>query len=115
MQADVAKEWRVSKAVVALLMGKVRRNKELLSEIMAKRADREDRRKAIELLVQRLNDEDAFIDSAEAIQAKIKQESDLTVQQHEVRDVMKRDLGMSYRKVRRISDNSNIERSLILR
>jgi hypothetical protein len=114
-----------------------------LSALRQQVDDMERRRELIAEVVQELNQEDQFVDSAHAVQAAIARRRGEAVvplpprksTRHdrddsgtarralpsgestvaEIRDVMKRDLGMRYRKVVAVSVHANGDKNLILR
>ena len=65
-------------------------------------------------MLQRLNDEDQFIDSVSFVKKKLKDEAGLDMKAWRICKVMN-DLGMRYRKVKHIPLQGNTDRSLVLR
>ena len=66
------------------------------------------------MLVQRLIDEDAFIDSVECVATLMKEETGEVVKEHVVRRVMI-DMDLKYKKVHHIPLAGNKPRAMILR
>ena len=62
-----------------------------------------------------MNERDAFIDSADTVREAIERQKGIEVKTREVRKVMKEDLGMSYRKIKPLSVNENIDKNIVLR
>ena len=62
-----------------------------------------------------MNKENGFIDSAGMIVHKAKNELDILVKKHEVLEVLKKDCGMSYRRIKPISIHANSPKNLVLR
>lgn len=62
-----------------------------------------------------LNDQNVFIDSAEAIKNQLKNSENIGVKKYTVAKIMREDLGMRYKKLRAVSFKGNSERNQILR
>ena len=62
-----------------------------------------------------MNQENHFIDSAACVQKELKKEGIPVPKVNVVRNILKKDLGMSYRKVNPIAWTANSHRNLILR
>ena len=62
-----------------------------------------------------MNQENHFIDSAACVQKELKKEGIAVPKVNVVRNILKKDLGMSYRKVNPIAWTANSHRNLILR
>ena len=60
-------------------------------------------------------EDDDFIDSVASVKAAVEEEVDVEVTEALVRDVLTKDLGMSYRKVKPLSLQANSEKNIILR
>jgi hypothetical protein len=65
--------------------------------------------------VEELNSKREVIDSAAHVIKSLTNEHYIKTTEQEVRDVMKRELGMSYRKIKQVSLHSNSEKNLVLR
>ena len=62
-----------------------------------------------------MNKDGGFIESAGMVVNRFKAEMDQVVKTHEVIDVLKKDLGMSYRRIKPISIHANSPKNLVLR
>lgn len=60
-------------------------------------------------------EDDDFIDSVASVKAAVEEEVDVEVTEALVRDVLTKDLGMRYRKVKPLSLQANSEKNIILR
>ena len=60
-------------------------------------------------------EDDDFIDSVASVKAAVEEEVDVEVTDALVRDVLTKDLGMRYRKVKPLSLQANSEKNIILR
>ena len=122
---DVAKEYRVTVSTVGVLVSKAKRKPQFIKELFAKQDLREVKRALVEEVVKEMVDKNVFIDSCQAIIAKIKGPEQLehsstsshdavVISQADTREVMK-DMGMKFRKVHHVALSANSERSLVLR
>ena len=72
----------------------------------------------VEAVVQKLIDEDVFIDSTKMVVEKVREQDSpveaISVTENQAREVMK-DMKMKYRKVNHIAMSANSQRSLVLR
>ena len=78
-------------------------------------ADKEERRNTIKKKVQEMNESFTFIDSAEHVCKKLKEDLSQDFQKHEVRKVMKEDLNMAYKKVQAVALHTNSVNNLVCR
>ena len=60
-------------------------------------------------------EEDSFIDSAESIKKKVIADKGVTTKETEVRSVLKKDLGMRFRKLKHVTFKANSINNLVLR
>ena len=114
-QAEVAREHRVSQQVIAHLMMKAKKNKEFLQELFDKRDVVANRRDLIKNHVEELNGKREVIDSAAHVIKSLTKQQEIKTSEAEVRDVMKYELGMRYKKIKTVSLHSNSEKNLVLR
>jgi hypothetical protein len=78
--------------------------------------DRKDHgRQEVAEKIAEMNQENHFIDSAAYVQKELKKEGLPVPKVNVVRNILKKDLGMSYRKVNPIAWTANSHRNLILR
>ena len=73
------------------------------------------RREKIADLVNKMNEEDSFIDSAESVKKRLYAEENIVTKEKEVRNVLKKDIGMRYRKLKYTTFQANSIRNLVLR
>ena len=55
------------------------------------------------------------IQSSDSIVVRVNEQTDLQIKHHEVRSVLRSDLGLGYRIVKKVPIQSNSERCLVLR
>ena len=101
--------------MVSQLVKKAIRKPNFLKELMVMDQDKDTVREGVQELVVSLNKDDTFIDSVGTIQKAIKETKGEEIKQHVIRDVMKKDMAMSYKKVVPVSLQANSQRNLILR
>ena len=66
-------------------------------------------------MVLKLDRQGEFIDSTMHVKKRLKEEKQIEYKEHLIRDVMRRDLGMKYKKVKPVPLQANSVRNLILR
>ena len=66
-------------------------------------------------MVLKLDRQGEFIDSTMHVKKRLKEEKQIEYKEHLIRDVMRRDLGMKYKKVKPVAIQANSARNLILR
>lgn len=113
--SDVAKEHRITPAYVSLLAQKALKNKHFVKELLSEESRREEPREKIAEAVREMNRKNEIIDSVAHIQKELKIGSGDPPRAHLVRSVLRKDLGMSYRKIVPIAWTANSHRNLILR
>ena len=62
-----------------------------------------------------MNQYNVFIDSAKSVRAALKENTGIEAGESEIREIMREDLGMRYRKIKPISIHGNSDKNLILR
>ena len=87
----------------------------MIHELMEKKEKEKRRREEIGEYIFNLNEINHFIDSAEAIQRKLKADKNMEVKQRYIAKIMKQDLHMSYRKIQTVTVRTNSEKNLVLR
>lgn len=115
MQKEIAKEYGISSIMVCILLNKALKKPKLLEELISERDLKAGKRHQIQEFVTELNDNNTFIDSAAMVVQKMNEDTDAVVKQREVIDVMKNDMGMSFRKVKAVSIHCNSTKNLVLR
>jgi hypothetical protein len=113
--AEIAREYRVTNQVIAHLMMKAKKNKQFLQELFEQRDQVAARREIIQSHVEGLNARREVIDSAAHVIKSLYKEHPIKTTEQEVRDVMRKELGMRYRKIKQVSLHSNSEKNLVLR
>ena len=102
-------------STIGIMVGKAKRKPEFLAEIHHKEETWALKEAAITKVVDRLIEEDAFIDSCHAVISVLEEEQTaLTFTEAEVRRVMT-EKGMKYRKVKHVPLGANTDRNMILR
>ena len=91
------------------------KNKEAIELLHQRKADKESRRNAVCTMTLDLVARNPFIVSLDSIKRHVKQVRDLDTSTKEVTDVIKMELGMSFRKLRKISVHGNSTRNLVIR
>ena len=114
----VAKQYRVSPATVNQLVQKAKKKPEFVSELFSRTDMKNTKNDRVEAVVQKLIDEDVFIDSTKMVVEKVREQDSpveaISVTENQAREVMK-DMKMKYRKVNHIAMSANSQRSLVLR
>jgi hypothetical protein len=125
--ADVAKEHRVSVGTVSMLVTKVKRKPQVISELFVLRDLKGQKQNIVEGVVDSLTRSNAFIDSCTSVVDKVKRvdvgNTEASIMKAEVIKDIKADevrktmleMGLRYKKVNQIAMTANSERSLVLR
>ena len=66
-------------------------------------------------IIEGMKKETGFIESASVIVNKFNTEYEYNIKTHEVIDILKKDLSMSYRRIKPISVHANSPKNLVLR
>ena len=96
-------------------MIKVRKKAKFLEELISSRDIKQERRELIFNTIQELNENNGYIDSVGSLVEKLRVDTNEIVRRHEVIEVLKKDLGMSFRKIRPLSVHANSDKNLVLR
>ena len=83
--------------------------------MIAKRDQIYNQRELVRNHVQYLNSRDTFIDSSEFVQKSLLETHQINVSKEKIKEVMKKDLGMKYRKIKPVSFHANSPQNIILR
>ena len=102
-QTEVAREHRVSNGVVCRLVRKAQKNRNFLQELVNVQSRKEDKVELIKSVVQELNENKEVVDSVAYVQKAITSQHNKTFKPWEIRDVMKKTLSMSYKKIEPVS------------
>ena len=101
--------------MVSKLVKKVMKNPELFHEIIEKKKQQQSKRDEIADYITALNDAGQVIDSVKKLQHDLKEEKDMEVKYREMASIMKKDLGMRFKKIQPVSVRTNSEKNLVLR
>lgn len=102
-QGDVAREFRVSRQRIGQLIRASMKNPQYLKELMSlKQAKQEVVERAESFIIKQFED-DTFIDSVDMMKKKLDQEAGLSLGMAKVRQIMTKNLGMRYRKIKALS------------
>ena len=121
---DIARQYRVSTAVISHLARQFKRNPDILAELHTQKQLQLDRKAAVSKVVEDLNKRHVIIDRASQVQelaeTLINQSTSLesekiTISDLEVRTVMKDEHGMRYRKILDGALHANSVKNLVLR
>ena len=115
LQREVAADHGVTQAHVSTICKKAKENGNYLRELVRKRDEKAARQVVVAETVQEMNQLNVFVDSAGSVRKVLADAMDVKVSEQEIREIMKRDLGMRYRKVLPVSIHGNNERNLVLR
>ena len=115
LQKDVAREHRLKPVLVCRLAMKAKKNPRYIGEILGARDDTAAHRAAIVEAVAEMNHHDVVVDSVSAVKKCLKDGYDLEAKETVIRSVMKKDLGMRYRKILSVSSTGNTPKNLVLR
>ena len=112
---EVAKEFRTSQGIIHRLIKKVENKPEVLQELVEKERNIVIRRDEVANMVEEWDAADGFIDSAHSVQKKLLEEAKVHSTIEEIKNVMKKKLGMGFKKLSHITMTGNSPRNLILR
>ena len=111
----MAKEFRTSQSAIQHLIKKVENKPEVLQELLEKEKETAVRREEVANKVKEWDAADVFIDSAHSVQKKLLEEDKIHSSIREIRNVMKKQLRMGYKKVTHITMQGNSVRNIVLR
>ena len=114
LMKDVAKMFRVTPALVSKYVAKARRNPEILSELVGAREDKKVIRERIANTITEMNLGDIWIASSSQVVKHIQLGGHMATE-HLVQDILKKDMGYSYRKVVKQAWRHNSEQNRVLR
>ena len=106
-QKDVAKAYRININTVSRLITKAKKNKAFLSGLLDKDEIQEETRIRMAKIIDGMNKQDLFIDSVACVKSQLHEEHDIETKEWIVKDVMKNELDMSYKKVKAVSVHAN--------
>ena len=114
-QSDIAILYRVSRALVGRLVKLHATDPEHHTKLERKRERQRRTREAIKATADQMLARSVPIQSSDSIVVRVNEHTDLDVKHHEVRSVLRNDLGLGYRIVRKVPIQANSERCLVLR
>ena len=114
-QKDVAKEYRVGQSVITKLIKKARSNAAFFEELMAKDDAKDRKKKEAMEVIKGMITNNVVIDSAEQVTGKLNRKLPHDYKRHQVRRIMKDDMGMRYRRIQVVALHTNSEKNRILR
>ncbi len=114
-QQEIAKIYRVSHQLVFRLVKEATSEPEKLRQQEKKRERKSRARAAIKAEAEQMLEKSIPIPNADSIVIRVNEHTDLEVKHSEVRSVLRTDLGLGYRMVKKVPVQSNSERCLVLR
>ena len=114
-QDAVAKEYRVSPSTISALVVKIRNNPQFLRELANHKYERDKNKDQVATAVQEQLDEDLHISSVGFLQKHLSKEKGINVKEWVLRDVMRKELDLRYKRINHISWQGNSDKNLILR
>ena len=113
--ADVAKEYRVSIQTISQLMRKAHKDPLFVRDLANKKWERERAREKVVDVMAGLLDQDLHISSVAWLREHLKETKDIDVKDWILRDIMKNELDLRYKRIKQISFQGNSDRNKILR
>ena len=112
---DIAREHRISPGHVTCLQQKALKNNKFIAEMISERNAKEESRSKIRTAIEQMNHEDEFIDSVDRLRKMMAERHQIVAGDYIVRQVLRQDLKMSFRKVTPVSWTENSPKSKIIR
>ena len=113
-QQEIAKRFRISPQLVGRLVKQSKSEPERLGKLELVRQRKRQARTAIKNEVEQMLEHSIAIPSAESIVIRVNEHTDLDVKREEVQSVLRNDLGLGWRMVKKVPVQSNSERCLVL-
>jgi hypothetical protein len=111
----VAKHHRTTTRAVSGWVNKLRKNPKLFSEMISKQEEKDQLKERVKAFVTRRLDETEFVDSAHDIRKEFFAESGNLLPVHQVRAILSKDMGLQWKKIKKIGPAENTTRNLVLR
>ena len=111
---EVAKKYFRSMAMVSNFVKKVGKKPNLLREMMMKRDLVVAKKETVQEVIEELLEEMTFIENIQQVRDELQRRHNMNVSVPVVREQMK-EMGISYKKVKQISTQTNSDKSLVLR
>ena len=101
--------------MVSQYVKKVKKDPDLLDQLVAQRGQKERRKESICEYICDLNNKGSVISSTRSLQSKLKEEKDMELKRNYLAQILKDNVGMRYKKIKPITVNTNSEKNLVLR
>ena len=101
--------------MVSQYVKKVKKDPDLLDQLVAQRGQKERRKESICEYICNLNNKGSVISSTRSLQNKLKEEKDMELKRNYLAQILKENVGMRYKKIKPITVNTNSEKNLVLR
>ena len=111
----MAKEHRVSPCYVSQIVQKARRNEKFIEELVSERNTAEEKRRETGDAIEQMCKQEQFLESVAGVQESLEKDFDIEAKESKIREIMRTDLKMSYRRVKSVSWQANNNKNLILR
>jgi hypothetical protein len=111
----VAKHHRISREAVSHWVCRLRKNPKLFSEMISKQEEVEQDKAKVKAYVTAKLGEFDFVDSAEDVRREVQAQYQLKLPVRRVRAILSKDMGLRWRKIKKIGLAENSTRNLILR
>ena len=114
-QREVAKEYRISPNSVAQIVHKAKKKPKFIRELWNRKAEKEEKVEAAINCIGELISDRVKLDSAGTVMDKLHEKTDKEYKVHQVRSILGKQMGMSYKKLSSVSLHTNSPKNLILR
>ena len=111
----MAKEYRIGLGVVHRLVKKTRKNQNFLQELITERDNRQAHKDEIKAAISKMNEEGQILDSVDGIKRSLLTEHKIEAKPHVVREFLRSDMDMRYRKIHPVSVHANSIKNLVMR
>ena len=112
---DIARENRVKPSVISHLVQKAKRNPEFLKELEATEIKRDQRSLNIISTTEKLIKEGDSLLSAKAVSKRMNSERIQGCEARHIRQILREEFKMKYKRVHKVQKHSNSHRSIVLR
>jgi hypothetical protein len=115
LHGDAARKYRVSTALVGVLVARGKRNRHFFEELRERENMVRHNKDLIKAKAMQLLQSEQVIDRASDVRHLVLQENGISVTDKTVRAVFRQEMGLKFRKIKLISHQANSERNLVLR
>ena len=112
---DTIRMHRVSRATLQFLLRKVKKNPKYFKEVQAKEKKKEERVEKVIDAAQDILKQQTIIERAAQVECLVQQRHDIIVPVHQVRRMLRQNMGLKYKKIKKVAYQGNSERSMVLR